>query len=200
MIHRSFIHSQAIEPPGRQNDLKEQAPNEGESAKAEADKLFSPVQSNHCHEAASKLDHADLDTEGEDSDQQEHPVVKESCENVVVGIAQLSWVHLVEALHENESLEHNSVELSLLAQSIVNAIGDCRVGIAELLGVDKRSVLGINESEPFVTAEENQEHDKNLIESLSENVSPHDGADNHGVTFVRRAIKQSLIWRLSSKS
>ena len=140
---------------------------------------------------------------GQEHDEQEEPVVEEARENVIVAVSQLAGINLVENLHEDEGLEADSVELSLQTHCVLRARRlysvERSVLLAIALGVDKRGVSIVIEAKPVFAACKNKEHNDNLVESLAEDVPPHDFVHNLVGFGFRFAVEKILAGRLSSE-
>ena len=108
----------------------------------------------------SSIDHQVLNKEFKSKDHKESGVVKQGCENVdLVGIDHPA-VDLVEKIHKDECVEANSVQhktVSWHSELISNGLCD---------GVE----AGFKEDEGASIHQE--EHDKDLEECLTENLSP----------------------------
>lgn len=161
--------------------------------------------------AATVLDHAILNDEGQDRDANEPSIVAETSEDVEVLVTKLTGVDLVEELHEDESLEHNGVELALLRSRIEEDIqlSGCSGTSSEsklfllcinvLLVVVEWLILLVDEPEEILSDAEKKDQDDELVESLSEDVSPHDCIDDLGGLACWLAIQEGIIRRLSGK-
>jgi len=73
-----------------------------------------PSERGGSHRLASILDECNLDQNSSNNDAQEEEIVEETMENVVFFLSKLSWVNLIEDLHEYEGVEDYSVVLGLL--------------------------------------------------------------------------------------
>ena len=96
------------EPPGRHQLGKETVDNAAR-ADGQAPAVLLPGERHDAHEATSILSDEHLDTEGCESDHDEHPIVEEVFEHVPLLLTELTGVDLVEKLEVDERLEADSV-------------------------------------------------------------------------------------------
>lgn len=120
VVQLFFLHCEALEKGGRQDELNDNSPNESERTNCEANQVLFPGKGHSSESTATELGDADLDGEGEHSDEEEDPVVEESGEHVEISGAELASVDLVEQLHEHEGLEHHGVEVGLVGGVALN--------------------------------------------------------------------------------
>lgn len=97
-------------------------------------------------------------------------------------------------------MENNCVKLSFLTHTICFARLNFEVSVTIFLSENKRAVLRVCELEPALAAEQQNKKDNNLVDSLSKDVSPHNGVHNLILTSFGRAVEKCLAWRLSSES
>lgn len=71
-------------------------------------------QRNSSKRLTTELDARNLDHNGDDQDENEERVVKEVLEDVDLGLFQLSGIDFVEDLHQDESVEEDTVMSSIL--------------------------------------------------------------------------------------
>jgi len=139
-----------------------------------------------------------LDGKSGEQDDNEHPVVEKVGENVVFALSKLAGVDLVEQLHEDEGLENYRVHENLLSGLLYDP-ALTKVGFNLLKGGVEGIRLIVNDVEHFATPEEEDEKDDDLEDSLANDVSPHDGVDNHVSLSGGLADKNCIAGGLSSE-
>lgn len=85
--------------------------------------MLLPCQWGSSHRLASVLDKTNLDQNCSNNYAQEEEIVKETLEYVIFFVSELSWVYLIEDLHEYKSVENYSIVLGFLScQDLISTI------------------------------------------------------------------------------
>ena len=198
---------ESLEPPGR-DELDEDPVEEGAYADADADQGLVKGQGVATNGWTTEFYYEELDTNGDKGDNKEEHVVEEALEDVEFSLTEFSWVNLVENLHENKCVEQESVMSALSScshrwwVSISNVVENSHVVLSLVLefhfafiewAVSSKGSI-INKSEES-GSEENDNEYNDLIECLSEYISPHDLVDNLRGPLIRRCIKERITGR-----
>ena len=131
--------------------------------------------------------------DGEDQDELEEPVVEEAGENVELTLSEFTGVDLVEDLHEDEGVEDDGEVLHLVLVSV--PLFGSHVSSWEELGL-----VSVVKSEDVLSSEEEDAKDNSLVNTLSEDVSPHHLGDDGLGSAVWWVVKDSLIGCFGGKS
>jgi len=200
-LHLRLFELDPREPSCR-HELDEDAVDQAGGADGGTVQILLHVEGHCAHVAASELNNDDLDGEGDDRDGNEHPVVEEACENVELTLAEFARVDLVEQLQEDERLEDDGVHEHLRRRLLLNPAHLKRT-LWVLYDFLFRRVEGvtlqIRNAEDVATLEHEDKEDDDLVDSLHDDVAPHDSIDNHIVLVGRLAIKNAFVGRLGGK-
>ena len=196
--HLLLFQADPLEPSGW-DALEDQAPDKCEGSDGCANAVVLHAEWVGAHVATTELDNDHLNTEGEENDANEHPVVEEVLEDVELMLTELTGVDLVEQLHEDEGLEHHSVAFNFHSW-LVGHPTSFRVRCNLIcIGIERIVVLILNAEDFSVLVHENKENN-DLEDSLTENVSPHDFVDDSISLFGWLAVHEAVIGWLSGKS
>jgi hypothetical protein len=96
----------------RQNDLEEQAREEGGGTEEETEQMFLEAEFDGLEGLVTILNQCELDDDGADKDGQEQLVVEEVLEDVVFVSLQFAGVDFIEDLQQHEYVEEDRVMLA----------------------------------------------------------------------------------------
>ena len=111
--------------------------------------------------------------------------------NVVVSFSKLARVDLVKELHEDEGLEDDCVHEDLGGRLLLDPTFSWVLCNLFFGGIERIRLL-VGHVEDFTTLEHKDEQDDNLIDGLTNNVSPHDRVDD-GVRLVGGLSKEDRV-------
>lgn len=121
--------------------------------------------------------HQGLDTESDNSNTDEDPVVSDPGEEVKFSVSQQSGVKLIEALHKHKCLEDHRVQVAL-GGSFPQLIAFVGIHVL-LIGVEGSFLIeSASNIENFLSKLDHAQNNGDLVDGLTENVSPHDGVDD----------------------
>jgi len=156
------------------------------------------------------LDHSPLNDKGEDGDANEPWVVAEVGEDVVFTVTKLTSIELVEQLHEDKALEDNCVKLAFLGGSAKLVIPFSFLSCGEwcifqlhlvnvFFSVIEWRVSFECETKKIGSEEKKSHQDDELVESLAEDVSPHDSVNDLLGLAGRFTVHECIIRWLGGK-
>ena len=116
-------------------------------------------------------------------------------------------IDLIEKLHKYEGLEHHSVKFAFFGSLEEHCLISCRVSwvvfdklVDLILVVVEWVTCGKFESEYLGSKDKHTHKNNQLIDTLSDNVSPHCSIDNLSGLSHWLAVQKSIMGWLSSKS
>ena len=110
----SFVKANALEE-FEWNLLENKSPDKFSSSESKADVVLLSIKSMSLDDLSSNLNKSDLNSNCEEDDKNEEPVVEHALEDIHLSLLDLSSVNLIEELHEDEDLEDECEMQELLS-------------------------------------------------------------------------------------
>lgn len=146
------------------------------------------IKSGSANNLATILYHPELANHNDQEDQLEAVVVEESVENVELTLTKLPCVDDVENSHHHKGLEDHCVKHALVSgcvklvslesissKRLQNTVGTVDVLLSPEFRHEKwLSIIVFLQLKELDTEEEDRHKDRDLVNSMTDNVSPHD--------------------------